>query len=79
MNLGLIIVLVVLIGFVALLLYLNSKVKLGEGGQYESSNDHKTLRNVINVTGLGFYAFILLALSLFAIGVIFFRDSFLPR
>jgi hypothetical protein len=79
MNIGLIIVLVILIGFMSLLLYLNSKVKLGKGGQYELPDKQKTLQNTINVTGLGFYVFVLLALLIFAIGVIFFRDSFLPR
>jgi hypothetical protein len=79
MNLGLIIVLVILIGLMSLLLYLNSKVKLGKGGQYELHDKHKALRNTVAVTGLGFYSFILMALVIFAIGVIFFRDSFLPR
>jgi hypothetical protein len=79
MNIGLIIVLVILIGFMSLLLYLNSKVKLGKGGQYELPDEQKTLRNTINVIGLGSYVYILLALLIFAIGVIFFRDSFLPR
>jgi len=79
MNFGLIIILGILIGFMSLLLYLNSKVKLGKGGQNELPNEYKTLRNMINVTGLGFYGFILLALLIFAIGVIFFRDSFLPK
>ena len=79
MNFGLIIILGILIGFMSLLLYLNSKVKLGKGGQNELLNEHKTLRNMINITGLGFYSFILLALLIFAIGVIFFRDSFLPK
>jgi hypothetical protein len=64
---------------VSLLLYLNSKVKLGKDGQYELPDKQKTLRNTINVAGLGFYFYILLALLIFAIGVIFFRDSFLPR
>lgn len=79
MDFGLIIVLVILIGYMSLLLYLNSKVKLGNSKQYELPNKHKVLRNTITVTGLGFYGFILLAMLIFAIGVIFFRDSFLPR
>ena len=79
MDFGLIIVLVILTGYLSLLLYLNSKVKLGKGGQKELLNEHKTLRNMINITGLGFYSFILLALLIFAIGVNFFRDSFLPK
>ena len=79
MNFGLIIILGILIGFMSLLLYLNSKVRLGNGEQYESPDKHKALQNAITVTGLGFIGFILLALLIFAIGVIFFRDSFLPR
>lgn len=79
MNIGLIIVLAVLIGFMSLLLYLNSKAKLGKDWQYELSVKQKTLRNTINVTGLVFYVFALLDLLVFAIGVIFFQDSFLPR
>jgi hypothetical protein len=79
MDFGLIFVLVILIGYMSLLLYLNSKVKLDKGGQYELPSKHKALRNTITVTGLGFYGLILLALVVFAIGVIFFRDGFLPR
>jgi hypothetical protein len=79
MDFGLIIFLVILTGYMSLLLYLNSKVKLGNGKQYELPNKHRVLRNTITVAGFGFYGFILLALLIFAIGVIFFRDSFLPR
>jgi hypothetical protein len=79
MDFGLILVLVILIGYMSLLLYLNSKVKLRNGEQYELPNKHKALQNTIAVTGLGFIGFILLALLIFAVGVIFFRDSFLPR
>jgi hypothetical protein len=79
MDFGLISVLAILIGYMSLLLYLNSKVKLGNGKQYELPNNHRALRNTVTVAGFGFYGFILLALLIFAIGVIFFRDSFLPR
>jgi hypothetical protein len=79
MSLGLFIVLVILIGYMSLLFYLNSSVKLGKDEQYESPDKHKTLRSAINITGFGLYGFILLALLIFAVGVIFFRDSFLPR
>jgi hypothetical protein len=79
MDFGLILVSVILIGYMSLLLYLNSKVKLGNGKQYELPNKHKALQDTIAVTGLGFIGFILPALLIFAVGIIFFRGSFLPR
>lgn len=72
MNSGPIIFLVILIGYISSLIYFNSKAKLGK-------NEHKALRNTITVVGLGFYGFVLLGLLIVAIGVIFFRQDFLPQ
>ena len=79
MNFGLLIILLILIGYIGSVIYLNSKVKLGKDKHHELPTKQAPLRDVVNIAGLGCYGFLLLALLLFAIGVIFFRDSFLPR
>jgi len=79
MDFGLIIVLLILTGYVGSLIYLNSKAKLTGDKRHDLPAKIAPLKVAINAAGLSFYGFVLLAFLIVAIGVIFFRDSFLPR
>ncbi|MBS1786523.1 MAG: hypothetical protein JST85_02300 [Acidobacteria bacterium] len=79
MSLGLIIFLLTLAAYIGALIYLNAKTGPNNNGDSGLPENQAALKNLVNGIGLGSYGLLLLAFLIFAIGVIFFRDEFLPR
>jgi hypothetical protein len=62
--------------YMTVLIYLNAKVK---PNQSQLPEKYAFLKTSISFVGISIGGVFLLMLLLFAIGVIFFRDEFLPR
>lgn len=78
MDFGVLIILLILTGYIASLMYLNSKAMLTSDRRHELPAKVGFLRDVINSVGLSFYGLVLLFFLIVAIGVLFFRDRFFP-
>ena len=89
MTFWLIFVLLVLGAYIFSLLYLNAKVKSKENTlsatpaarakENKRSGGLRPLKNIVSLMGVLVLGAIILIMSVFAIGVFFFRDEFLPR
>ncbi len=75
-NVVLLFVALALAGYMVVLFYLNSKVKTDQARLPE---EYASLRTPVSLVGLAVGGIFLLMLLLFSVGVIFFRNEFLPR
>jgi len=75
-NVVLLFFVLIVASYMAVLIYLNSKAK---PNQTKLPEKHASLRTSVSLVSLAISGIFLLMLLLFSVGVIFFRDEFLPR